>query len=66
MLGTRNDPATPLAWAKGLARELGPSATLVIAKGARHTAFLSGNACVDRTVVRYLVDEVAPKSTRAC
>ena len=66
VLGTRNDPATPLAWAKGLAGEIGPLARLVVAKGARHTAFLSGNRCVDRTVVRYLVDEVAPKAKRTC
>jgi len=66
VLGTRNDPATPLAWAKGLAAEIGPSARLVVAKGSRHTAFLAGNGCVDRIVLRYLVDESAPKSKRTC
>ena len=66
VLGTRNDPATPLAWAKGLAEEIGPSARLVVAKGAHHTAFLAGNACVDEIVVRYLIDGSAPKSTRRC
>lgn len=66
VLGTRNDPATPLAWAKGLAGEIGPSARLVVAKGTRHTAFLAGNFCVDAIVVRYLVDDVAPKKKQVC
>lgn len=66
VLGTRNDPATPLAWAKGLAREIGPPARLVVARGSRHTAFLAGNRCVDRTVLRYLLDEVAPRSKKIC
>lgn len=65
VLGTRNDPATPLAWAKGLTNEL-ESAVLVTVGGARHTAFASGNQCVDDIVVRYLVDTVVPKSGKRC
>ncbi len=65
VLGTRNDPATPLSWAKGLTREL-ESAVLVTVGGARHTAFASGNRCVDTAVVRYLVDDVVPKRGKRC
>ena len=65
VLGTRDDPATPLRWAKGLTTELG-SATLVSVGGSRHTAFAVGNQCVDDIVVRYLVDNVAPKRGERC
>jgi alpha-beta hydrolase superfamily lysophospholipase len=65
VLGTRDDPATPLVWAKGLTDELG-SATLVTVGGARHTAFASGNHCVDDIVVRYLVDDAVPKRGKRC
>jgi hypothetical protein len=65
VLGTRNDPATPLRWAKGLTKEL-ESAVLVTVGGARHTAFSAGNQCVDDIVVRYLVDETVPKTGKRC
>ncbi|MEX2256503.1 MAG: alpha/beta hydrolase [Acidimicrobiia bacterium] len=65
VLGTRNDPATPLAWAKGLTEQLG-SATLLTVGGAHHTAFASGNACVDLVVQRYLVDLRTPRDGKRC
>ena len=65
VLGTRNDPATPLQWGKGLTDEL-QSAVLVTVAGASHTALLSGNDCVDRVVVRYLIKEDAPKPGKRC
>ena len=65
VIGTRNDPATPLSGARALARELG-SGVLVIASGAQHTAFASGNACVDRAVERYLVDARPPSDGTRC
>ncbi len=65
VLGTRSDPATPVAWARGLADQL-QSAVLVTAGGARHTAFAAGNECVDRIVVSYLVRRVTPKDRRRC
>jgi pimeloyl-ACP methyl ester carboxylesterase len=65
VLGTRNDPATPLAWARSLVRELG-SGTLVTVRGARHTAFAAGNDCVDRVVTRYLVGLTVPPSGTRC
>lgn len=65
VLGTRHDPATPLAWAKGLASEL-RSGILVEAEGTQHTAFGGGNRCVDPLVVRYLVELTVPKNDTRC
>lgn len=65
VLGTRDDPATPLAWAKGLAHQL-DEGVLVTVGGERHTAFGGGNRCVDRIVVRYLVALDVPKNPTAC
>lgn len=65
VIGTRHDPATPLAWARSLAEQL-ESGVLVTAPGDQHTAFGLGNACVDSTVVRYLVDLEVPSRTRRC
>jgi hypothetical protein len=38
----------------------------MIAPGAQHTAFASGNACVDRAVERYLVAARPPKDGKRC
>lgn len=65
VLGTRDDPATPLAWAKGLARQL-DEGVLVTAGGERHTAFGVGNACIDGIVVRYLVSLDVPRDPTRC
>ena len=65
VIGTRNDPATPLAWAEGLTKELG-NAVLVTTEGARHTAYASGKGCVDNLVNRYLISTKAPKIGTKC
>jgi pimeloyl-ACP methyl ester carboxylesterase len=65
VIGTRHDPATPLSGARALARQLG-SGVLLIAAGSQHTAFASGNACVDRAVERYLVQLLPPPNEKAC
>ncbi len=65
VLGTRDDPATPVAWARNLAEQLESSA-LVTVGGSRHTSFAVGNECVDRIVVRYLIDEQTPRRTKRC
>ena len=65
VIGTRNDPATPLAWAEGLTKELG-NAVLVTTEGARHTAYASGKGCVDNLVNRYLISTKAPKIGTRC
>lgn len=65
IVGTRKDPATPVAWAKALAQQLG-SGVLITAPGSQHTSFGLGNNCVDIPVIQYLVDGTAPKADIRC
>jgi pimeloyl-ACP methyl ester carboxylesterase len=66
VIGTTNDPATPLKWSQGLARELS-SSVLLTAEGTQHTAFVTAfNDCVDDKVVRYLVDLEPPPNDTKC
>ncbi len=65
VVGTRGDPATPIAWARGLATQLG-SGRLVTVDDTTHTASLNGNPCLDAVLVRYLVDLEAPDSGTSC
>lgn len=66
VIGTTNDPATPLKWAQGLAGEIS-SAVLLTAEGTQHTAFVTAfNSCVDDHVVKYLVDLQPPPSGTKC
>jgi pimeloyl-ACP methyl ester carboxylesterase len=65
VVGTTGDPATPVAWADGLARELG-SGRLVTVEGTAHTSSLDGNPCLDRILERYLVDDRAPATGARC
>lgn len=65
VIGTTGDPATPLAWADGLARQLGP-ATLVTVDGTAHTALLDGGDCLEAMATRYLVDLVPPAPGLRC
>jgi pimeloyl-ACP methyl ester carboxylesterase len=65
VIGTTDDPVTPLVAAQSLAREL-QHGVLLVAKGVQHAAFAVGNACVDRTVTRYLVDRKVPSRGTHC
>ena len=66
VVGTTNDPATPLKWAQGLAQELS-SGVLLTAEGTQHTAFVTAfNRCVDDHVVTYLVDLRPPPKDTTC
>ncbi|MGI9156658.1 MAG: alpha/beta hydrolase [Marmoricola sp.] len=65
VVGTTRDPATPLVWAQGLAREL-DSGTLVTRDGDGHTGYNQGNSCVDDAVNGYLVKGVVPKDGLMC
>ena len=51
VIGTTDDPATPLVSASRLVRSL-DRAALLVAAGEQHTSFLVGNVCVDRAVTR--------------
>jgi pimeloyl-ACP methyl ester carboxylesterase len=65
VIGTTRDPATPYEWAVSLAKQL-DDAVLVTRDGDGHTGYNSGNACVDQTVDRYLVDGDVPSSNVTC
>jgi len=65
VLGTSNDPATPLKWAEGLASQL-ESGRLVVFEGEGHTAYGRGSGCVDGLVDTYLVDLEAPPAGTRC
>jgi pimeloyl-ACP methyl ester carboxylesterase len=65
VIGTTRDPATPLRWAQHLASLLS-SGVLVTRDGDGHTAYNSGNSCVDGAVEDYLVDDTVPKDGLSC
>ena len=65
VIGTTNDPATPLASARALAREL-DHGVLLVAGGYQHGSFVADNTCVDHAVTRYLVTLDAPRSGTRC
>lgn len=65
VIGTTRDPATPYAWAEGLADQL-QSGRLLTREGDGHTAYGQGNACIDRAVHRYLIERDAPKPGKVC
>jgi pimeloyl-ACP methyl ester carboxylesterase len=66
VIGTTNDPATPLQWSEALAQEIS-SGVLLVAEGTQHTAFVTAfNACVDDAAVKYLVDLQSPADGTKC
>lgn len=65
IVGTRNDPATPVQWAERL-HDLLPGSGLVIWEGYNHTAYLEGSECVDSTVDDYLLMGELPRKPRLC
>ena len=65
VVGTTRDPATPLQWARSLADQL-DSGVLLTRDGDGHTGYHAGNACVDRTVERYLVSGAVPEADVRC
>jgi TAP-like protein len=65
VVGNTDDPATPLAWATGLSHEL-QTAVLLTVNSAMHTAYASGNSCVDTAIDRYLIDLQPPAVGTRC
>jgi hypothetical protein len=65
VIGTTEDPVTPLAAARGLAGVF-DDAALLVAGGEQHASFGVGNRCVDRAVTRYLVDLTLPARDTRC
>jgi pimeloyl-ACP methyl ester carboxylesterase len=65
VVGTTRDPATPYAWAQGLATQL-QSGVLLTYVGDGHTAYARGSDCVDSAVEAYLVRGRAPRDGARC
>lgn len=66
VVGTEFDPATPLVWSQKLAEAI-PDAVLVTwENGQGHTAYNRGNACINHTVDRYLLDGEVPAADKVC
>ena len=63
--GTTRDPATPLKWAEALAAQL-DSGVLLRRDGDGHTAYNSGNECVDDTIEAYLLAGEVPADPTDC
>ncbi len=63
--GTTRDPATPLKWAEALAAQL-DSGVLLRRDGDGHTAYNSGNECVDSAIEDYLLDGTVPADPTDC
>jgi pimeloyl-ACP methyl ester carboxylesterase len=65
VVGTTRDPATPYAWAQGLADQL-ESGVLLSYNGDGHTAYFRGNSCIDNAVDAYFLKGNAPKDGKRC
>ncbi|HSU02611.1 MAG TPA: alpha/beta hydrolase [Nocardioides sp.] len=65
VLGTTRDPATPMKWAEALSAQL-ESGVLVERDGDGHTAYNSGNECIDTIVEDYLIDGAVPEDPSRC
>jgi len=65
VVGTTRDPATPYQQSVRLSQEL-DSGVLLSRDGDGHTAYSSGNTCIDDAVDTYLVSGSPPKSGTMC
>jgi pimeloyl-ACP methyl ester carboxylesterase len=65
IIGTTGDPATPYAWAKGLAKLL-PNSDLLTFVGDGHTGQGRGNACIDDAVDAYFLRGILPAANLRC
>jgi pimeloyl-ACP methyl ester carboxylesterase len=65
VLGTTRDPATPYAWAQGLAAQL-DNGHLVTYDGDGHTAYHRGSSCIDQAVDDYLLRDQVPREGLRC
>ncbi|WP_049576831.1 alpha/beta hydrolase [Streptomyces sp. SBT349] len=65
VIGTTRDPATPYAWAQGLAEQL-DSGVLLTYDGDGHGAYGGASSCVDSAVNDYLLENVSPEENTTC
>lgn len=55
LVSARHDPATPYAWARNVARQLGPQASRLTYEGWGHVVY-GRSDCVNAAVDRYLIE----------
>ena len=65
VIGTVGDPATPIAWADALAKQL-TNGKLVRYNGQGHTGYNRGSACVNKIVEGYLLGTAEPAKLSKC
>jgi pimeloyl-ACP methyl ester carboxylesterase len=65
VVGTTRDPATPYAWAQGLAKELS-NGHLLTYEGDGHTAYRRGSRCIDKAIDAYLLRGDVPEDGARC
>ena len=65
VIGTENDPATPMRWAEQMTEDLGPNARLIRYSGEGHTV-LGTASCVDTVARRLLRDAEIPDAGVVC
>jgi len=65
VVGTKDDPATPYAWAQGLAKQL-QNGHLLTFNGSGHTAYTRGSHCIDNAVDAYLLQGTVPPAGITC
>jgi len=65
IVDTTGDPATPYAWGVSVSKQL-KSSVLLTYNGDGHTAYDSGDACVDGAVNTYLVSLTTPLPGTQC
>ena len=65
IVGTTGDPATPYAWAKGLAKLL-PNSDLLTYVGDGHTGQGRGNACIDDAIDAFYLKGTLPTAGLRC
>ncbi|MGW4476234.1 alpha/beta hydrolase [Nonomuraea sp. NPDC004354] len=67
IVGADGDPVTPHPGQRAMHRALTGSRMVTLRGAFRHGAYLAaGNACVDATVNRYLVDGILPDGATTC
>jgi pimeloyl-ACP methyl ester carboxylesterase len=65
LVNARHDPATSYLWARHVAEQLGPQATLFTYDGWGHVAY-NRSTCISDVVDRYLIDRVRPAPRSTC
>ena len=65
VIGTTNDPATPVEWAKSLASQLSHGLYMEW-QGDGHTAYMRGSTCIDDQVDSFFIDGVEPTAGTVC